>query len=775
MPKPTRRDALKTLAAGAAGLALAPSLGATEAGRTSFGPIPFAGASCELHVAAISERTLRFTLLPMARTIAAPNDGALVIGAPDASARPQPISPGQEVACGDFRLRLTAQPLAIEIRDRNGSLRQRLRFDAGTGAMAFDLGAAPLYGLGEGGAQFSTFGDFDRSGSLYRMRNGEFGGELAHEGARLPIPFLMSSGGWSLFVHAPYGDFDLNGTPPPTGMAAGAGWFRPDRRAEQYPRRGAEVLPATALPLDFFFSFGEGPAELLAEYARLTGFPALPPLWALGFQQSHRTLESREQVLEIARTYRAKRLPCDVLIYLGTGFAPSGWNTANGSFDFNPRIFPDPKAMLDELHSEHFHVVLHAVILAPRLSGNAGDACPVARFDDEQAGCYWDEHRRDFALGVDGWWADEGDGLDPASRLNRIRMYWQGQQQDRPNRRPYLLTRNGYAGMQRYAPLAWSGDITSQWQTLRTQIAVGLNAGLSGLPFWGTDIGGFYPTPEFTAELFLRWFQFGAFCPVFRCHGRAWMLRLPWGWDRGEIGPGEMGPNGAKVLPPPSALHNATVEPVCRRYLELRYRLLPYVYSLAYQAHRTGQPLMRPLWMHAPGDPNAHRADQYFSGRDLIVSPVIEPGAQTRRLYLPNGIWHDFWTGERVSGGREIERQVDLATLPLHVRSGAILPFAPVRQYTAEPVTEPLEITIYPGADGDFLLFEDDGVSFDYQRGAWMGLRLRWRDDERTLSLSLAPGSRLLALRPRLLKARVMGQAESRALTFSGAPQTIRL
>ncbi|MGH9472474.1 MAG: TIM-barrel domain-containing protein, partial [Terriglobales bacterium] len=753
-----RRGALKTLAAGGAGLWLAKPLAAL-AGGTAFGPIRFAGQRAELRLTAVTGRTLRISIAALdgERDRAAGGDGALLpaITPLGAAARRLPLEEPRTAAVGAFTVRLSPQPLALEILAGGGRLRQRLRFDD-DGAMAWRLGTAPVGGLGEGGAQFAPGGGFDRRGSLYRMRNGEFGGELAHEGARMPVPFVMSAAaGWALFVHAPRGTFDLRGGSASAADGEAEGWFHADGAADEYPRRPAASAAATSpLPLDVFLTLDADPAALLAEYARLTSFPALPPLWAFGFQQSHRTLESAEQVLEIARTYRAKRLPCDALIYLGTGFTPSGWNTANGSFDFNPRIFPDPKAALAALHAEHFKVVLHAVILAPSLSGSASDPCPVARFDDRQAGCYWDEHRRDFALGVDGWWADEGDGLDPASRLNRIRMYWQGQQLDRPNRRPYLLTRNGYAGMQRYAPLLWSGDITSQWETLRTQVAVGLNAGLTGLPFWGTDIGGFYPTPEFTAELYLRWFQFGAFCPLFRCHGRAWMLRLPWGWDLGATGPGEMGRDGARVLPPATALHDTSVEPICRQYLNLRYRLLPYIYSYAYQAHRTGLPLMRPLWMHAPGDARAERGDEYFWGRELLVAPVLEAGARTRRVYLPAGAWYDFWTESRVAGGREIARDVDLATMPLYVRAGAIVPLGPVKQYTAEPVEGPLELVIYPGADGEFLLFEDDGVSFDYRRGAWMGLRLRWQNGARTLAVALARGSRLLPPAPRELSVR---------------------
>ena len=198
------------------------------------------------------------------------------------------------------------------------------------------------------------------------------------------------------------------------------------------------------------------------------------------------------------------------------------------SFAWNRSVFTQPEEVLRELHDLHFKVVVHAVILAKALRGSAADACNAARFDEEEAGCYWNLHRKVLAQGVDGWWPDEGDPLNVASRLARIRMYWEGTQRERPNQRPYALHRNGYAGMQRYAAFLWSGDVNSTWETLRTHIPIALNTGLTGIPLWGTDTGGFVPTKEYTGELYVRWFQFSAFCPLFRSHGRAWKLRLPW-------------------------------------------------------------------------------------------------------------------------------------------------------------------------------------------------------------------------------------------------------
>jgi alpha-glucosidase/alpha-D-xyloside xylohydrolase len=425
--------------------------------------------------------------------------------------------------------------------------------------------------------------------------------------------------------------------------------------------------------------------------------------------------------------------------------------------------------MLDELHRENFKAVVHVVILSDKLHGTVHDPCEVSRFDEEAASCHWDAHRKDFALGVDGWWPDEGDPLDVASRLVRNRMYWEGPQIDRPNERAYALHRNGYAGMQRYASFLWSGDVRSTWETLKTHIPIALNTALSGIPYWGTDIGGFVPSPEFTAELYVRWFQFGAFCPLFRCHGRTWKLRLPWGWNTGDPGPVEINNYNGAATPDSSQLHDARVEPICRKYLELRYRMLPYLYSAVHECATNGMPIMRALWLYFPDDPKAvDCGDEYLWGKSILVAPVVEKGATNRRVYLPRGGWYDFWTHERLEGGREIDRGIDLETIPLYVRAGSILPLGPVKQFTGDKVDEPLSVLIYPGADAAFLLYEDDGTSFNYRKGEWMGIQMAWNDAHRTLSLSLAPGSRMLPPERRVIALQLA--ETTRSVAFAGKP-----
>ena len=734
MKRCNRRDALKVMGAASAGLLLGGGARGAEADRE--------GRKVEILITPVSRSTFRLSILPAAAAglAAVPTDGSLVPaswGAPALKLRGDSADGTAHI--GDLNIAVSANPLTLTITTTDGEAVQRLRIDEKTGAVTFATGDRALLGLGQGGPQF------DRRGSTDAMRNGQGGYKLATHGARTAIPWIVSTAGWAMFIHQPFGTFDFSGA-----------------ESKFVPAESGE-----ALPLDIFFVGARDPKMIMAEYARLTGHPEMPPLWSLGYLQSHRTLASREEVLAEAKTFREKKLPCDAFIYLGTGFCPSGWNTENGSFSWNARVFPDPEEVVRELHQENFKVVLHAVILADKLRGTVRDSCDLARFDEQSAACYWDTHRKVFAQGVDGWWPDEGDPLDIASRLTRNRMYWEGPQIDRPNERPFALHRNGYAGMQRYASFLWSGDVYSTWETLRTQIPIGINAGLSGIPYWGTDIGGFVPTKEFSSELYLRWFQFGAFCPLFRCHGRAWKLRLPWGWNTGDPGPTEIRNYEGAAVPDASQLHDERVEPICRKYLELRYRMLPYLYSVMRECALTGMPIMRSLWLHYPDDDLAGaRGDEYLWGRDILVAPVTEPGATKRLLYLPRGSWYDFWNGDRLEGGREITRPVDLETMPIYVRAGAMIPLGPVKQHTGEKSDQPLSVSIYPGADGEFSLYEDDGRSFDYKKGDWMGVRMTWNDAGRVLALELAKGSRMLPSGRREIEVKL--EREVRTVQFEG-------
>jgi alpha-glucosidase/alpha-D-xyloside xylohydrolase len=429
------------------------------------------------------------------------------------------------------------------------------------------------------------------------------------------------------------------------------------------------------------------------------------------------------------------------------------------------------------------NVVLHIVVEGHRLTGTVNDPCtaaplPTGRTEDKhwppdrQASCYWPAHRPLMDLGIDGWWPDQGDGLDAPSRLARNRMYFEGHQLYRPNERVYALHRNSYAGMQRYASFLWSGDIQSTWETLKTHVPIGINTGLSGMPYWGSDIGGFVPTKDYTGELYARWFQFAAFNPLFRSHGRDWRLHTPWGWNTGEIGYAET----PSYHPEPAEIRNPSIEPICKKYLELRYQLMPYLYSAVKETCETGMPIIRAMWLHYPEDPQATaKGDQYLYGRDILVAPVVEKAATSRTVYLPSGSWYDFWTKEKLTGAREITRNVELETIPLYMRAGAILPTGPVKQFTAEKNDAPLNLCVHPGADGAFSLYEDDGKSFDFRRGAYTRVNITWNDAQRKLGLRLAKGSRMLESSTRKMTVQIVGKSATRDITFTGTPLEVKL
>lgn len=699
------------------------------------GTIRFAGAPAELIISEVSERTVRIELFPLdeqGKPRPAIPSTVLVPFPVKEKLRARELAREKQIRVGELRVDVKAEPFTVSVR-RAGKLVQELIFDesASTNAGVAFRAEATVLGLGEGAQQF------DRRGAFYPMEPSWGGWNRPVLGSVVPSPFVIGTEGWALFAHRPEGQFDLR-----------------DGRGKFIPRYPTNSAPSG---LDLYVIAVDEPADALTEYSRLTGKPVMPPKWALGYFQSHRTLSGPDEPLQIARTFREKNLPCDAVIYLGTGYCTNGWNTGHGSLDFNPNAFVADN--VKALHDLNFKLVLH-INRAPRnLFGDFADAgsavVPTASSGIEtstsrrDAGAprihirdYWARHHDIFALGVDGWWPDDGDELPLEARLTRHRCYYEGPLLDRPNVRPWSLHRTGYAGAQRYGGWIWSGDVDGKWETLAAHVSVGINHGLSLTPFWGSDTGGFYPTPELTGELYARWFQFSAFCPSFRSHGRTWKLRLPWGWNTGEFGPKE---HPERQHPDASELHNAAVEPICKKYLELRYQLLPYNYTVAREAVDTGLPMMRALWLHYSDDAEAVKlGSEFLWGRDLLVVPVVEKGATSCRVYLPEGTWYDWWTGEKHAGKRWIERRVDLATLPLYVRTGAIIPLDPVRQFTSQSVSEATTLRIHAGANGEFTLYDDDGQSLAYRdsndsKATW--IRFRW--DESSRALTIEPDKRM--------------------------------
>ncbi len=736
-------------------------------------PILVAGRPGRLEIRVSGEHSIRITLKPASLRDSLPFNPALAqsdyratpIGTPAyAATRPgsanssastaigvpapvisleqldQPVT----VTAGNLIVRAHGQPLTITVTDKLGRNIQQLVFNE-DGTVSFHLADLPVMGMGEGGPKPPKEADwhtlpiqYDRRG-VYDSMQPRWQSDAY--GSRNPAAMLIQPGKWAIFVAAPWVEVDLrdndHGSFIPWKPAAPAG--TPQNQKDQDLDNGKGRPPVNKMVpglLDIFVFDAHHPIELMKDFSIITGPAALPPRWALGYMQSHRTLENDAQMLGIADSFRAKKIPVDAVIYLGTGFTPRGWNKKQPSFEFNPEVFKrDPVSVLADMHNRNLKVILHMVPWdrdkLPTLHGSI-PAQPGEILDSAHIEIYWRQHLGLVQAGVDGFWPDEGDWFNLYERIKRHQLYYQGSLSARPDLRPWSLQRNGYPGIAQWGGWVWSGDTESSWKTLLGQIAVGLNYSVSVSPYWGSDIGGFYSNKELTGELYARWFQFGAFCPSFRSHGVTWHTRLPWGW-----GSDYMGPKENRNPPLQSEMNDPGIEPIAKKYDELRYRLLPYTYTLAWEARSTGMPLMRPLWLHYPDDPRSLTiGDQYFWGRNLLIAPVVEKGATTRVLYLPPGLWYDWWTNEKLTGGRTITRAVDLSIMPIYARAGAIIPVDPIRQYTEEPMTEPTTIKVFTGADGDFILYDDDGRSQDYLKGRGIWIGIHWNEKERQLTLA---------------------------------------
>ncbi|HEV8531936.1 MAG TPA: TIM-barrel domain-containing protein [Methylomirabilota bacterium] len=562
-----------------------------------------------------------------------------------------------------------------------------------------------FYGLGQGGRQL------DRLGIARQLWNTHIG---HGPGSDMGIPLLVSNRGYALF-------FD-NTSDAMLSVGRSDGGVRITYTAE-------------AGRLVWYFLIGRDLRGVMFEVAELLGRPPLPPRWALGFLQSTRHFDDTEELRRLPRTIREKRIPCDGLIYLSTYGEAQGWNRGVGHLGFQPSLWRDPPALIDEARQQHFEIITHEYPVLHEqsplfaeaeangylLDEGYGRASETARrsanyregqryldFSNPAVGAWWwAAHRELVKLGVAGWWLDGGEGPPATAKLHagegtllhniydrfRHEAFAVGEAADRPDQRVFLLCRSGGAGMQRFGATCWSGDINNDFETLDAQIPLGLNTGLSGVPYWGTDVGGFFHPVTETGELYARWFQLGAFSPIFRSHGWVWREHVPWA-------------------------HGAEVEKICRDYAELRYRLLPYTYTLAWQAHTLGLPFMRPLVLNYPDDPRVWQlGHEFLWGDDLLVAPVTREGARTWPVYLPAGGWYDFWSGARYEGPGGITLDAPLDRLPLLVRAGAIVPLGPVVQHTGERPLDEITLLVYPEGASSFELYEDDGRSNAYREG----------------------------------------------------------
>ncbi len=735
-----------------------------------------------LSIRAAGERSIRVTLKPESYGADFPEDPALVERVyPHPALELREIDKPVSAKVAGLTVTVQPEPLRLMVARSGGELIQTLTFET-NGSVSFALDDKPVLGMGEGGTRTPSGTNwrtepvqFDRRGRLDDMMPHWQGGAY---GSRNPVGLLVGTRGWGLFIASPWGEIDLRqpdrGRFIPVSRDALAVRQNMANQGQQMSK-GLPPLESFVPGLrDIFIFDAREPEVFMKDVATISGAAVMPPKWSLGYMQSHRTLEDDSQMIRIVDTFREKRIPIDAVIYLGTGFTPRGWNTKQPSFDFNPEVFKrDPAEVISELHQRNVKVVLHMVPWdRDRLPTLQGSIPPKSGepMDVSQIANYWAQHAGLVKAGVDGWWPDEGDWFDLFERMKRHEMYYEGPISTQPDRRPWSLHRNGYLGIARWGGWMWSGDTESSWKTLETQIAVGINHSLSIGPYWGSDIGGFSANEELTGELYARWFQFGAFCPSFRSHGRTWWTRLPWGWGLDTLGPIE-----TKQSPLLPELKNPAIEPIARRYAELRYQLLSYNYTLAWQARETGLPFMRALWLQYPKDERAIGVgNEYLWGRDLLIAPVFQKGATNRELYLPAGKWYDWWNNGLHLGRRPITRAVDLATMPIYVRQGAIVPIDPIRQYTGEKVDAPLTIRIYRGKDGDYTLYEDDGESLDYLKGDAVLTRFQWNNRDSILKITRSSLKRTKVTGVRAMRIEVVPDGSAKTVDYDGGAMTVR-
>jgi alpha-D-xyloside xylohydrolase len=511
--------------------------------------------------------------------------------------------------------------------------------------------------------------------------------------------------------------------------------------------------------ISFFVIVGDTYDQLYEGYRLLTGSVPMLPKSAYGYIQCKQRYASQQEILDVARGYRDRHLPADVMVVDWFYF------TKMGEMDMDPKVWPDPTAMNAELHKLGFHSMIsvwprfvpgdryYDTLLKDGWFEELADGTPTNGLPYDRAGSdidttnpdaarwYWDKIRENFvSKGFDSFWADETEPdlppngsylhVGPGTEYFNVYPYfhtkalYDGFRRDLPEKRALILSRDAYLGAQHNGTIFWSSDVSPTWDTLKRQVPTGLNFVASGMPYWSTDIGGwqYLPrshTPERPTlldpsdarnnvghyddypELYVRWFQYATFQPTMRAHGSRNFNEV---WSYGK-----------------------QAEPILEKYLRLRYQLMPYIYSLGHFSHETGAPFMRGLFMDFGSDAKtASISDEYMFGPALLIAPVTEQGATSRKVYLPAGTdWYNFWTNERIHGGHRIIVSAPIDTIPIFVRAGSILPLGAAIESTNENQAI-ANVRVYPGADGDFTLYTDDGTTYAYEDGKSAITGLHW-------------------------------------------------
>jgi len=544
----------------------------------------------------------------------------------------------------------------------------------------------------------------------------------------------------------------------------------------------------TGQVIDYVVLAGPSGDDVIRRYRDITGAAPLMPSWAYGYIQCRARYYSQKELLDTLNTFREKQIPLDVIVQDWMYWGKYGWNAMR----FDETDYPNPAAMVKAVHDQHAHLMV-SVWSRIGVESDIGKEFRdrkffvsgtdwVDFFNPEARALYWKDFSSRMApLGVDAWWLDatependdlhgrtvasgSGDAVRLLYPLMVNRTVYEGLRRDVPDKRVMLLTRSAFLGQQRYAAANWSGDIGDSFDSLKRQITAGLDYSASGLPYWTTDTGGFFrPGPgQFTDldyhERFLRWFEFSTFTPLLRVHG--WLTKTePW-------------------------LYGPDVERIIRKYLDVRYRMLPYTYSEAAQVTLHGSTLLRPLVMDFGGDETAlQQRYEFMFGKEFLIAPVLAAGARNWNVYLPKSEsgWVDFWTGQAHKGGQTIHAAANLDEIPVFVRAGSIVPLGPTEQWTGEKPGVPIEIRVYPGADADFSLYEDEGSNYNYEKGSYSMIPIHW--NERTGRLTIEKraggfpgmiGKRQFALA--LVKSGNNGEGlAQKTIDYDGHPVTVEL
>ncbi|HXW56359.1 MAG TPA: glycoside hydrolase family 31 protein [Candidatus Cybelea sp.] len=675
----------------------------------------------------------------------------------------------------DQAIALVTDSLKIILTRKNGAI----RYEDSAGHKLFEDGGrslTPVEVNGEKTYRAEMFYNmWDSSEAFYGLGqhqagvwnyHGEFV-DLLQDNTNISVPFFVSSHGYGILWN-------------------NASRSRFNNRFLHELYLASDVADA----VDYYFIYGPELDQIIGGYRQLTGTAPLFGKWAYGFWQSKNRYGSQAELLDVARKYRALRIPIDDIVQDWFW-----WNTM-GEPVFN-RNYPDPKGMIANLHEDHFHVMFsfwpyfnpgspvyddmekHGYFI-DAIKVGTGEVHPTGQalydaFNPAARGYYWQLLDKVFALGADAWWLDTdepetenrerniletekvaiGNGARYADLfpLMHTSGVYEGQRATADRKRVFILSRSAFAGAQRNSITAWSGDVESNWLNFARQIPAGLNYELSGLPYWTTDIGGFVtgnPDDPAYRELFVRWFEYGTFCPIFRVHGtRTTNTNELWSY----------GPQAQGIL---------------TSFDRLRYRLMPYIYSLAWKVTNEAYTPMRPLVMDFRTDTQAQNVgDQFLYGPALLVSPVTLPGATSRPIYLPKANWYDFWTGRAQRGGAWIEAAAPLDRLPLYVRAGSILPLGPDIQYATEKPPDPIELRVYAGADGSFTLYEDEDDNYDYEKGVRATIPIRWDDASRTLTIGDRQGTFPGMLQSRTIRIVFVDEAHGFGIDPTARPDKI--